>query len=146
MNLLDNTVNLSDNSIMKTCKKCGIEKTLAEFSLHKSGKHGRNLRCKPCVCEINHIYYRENAEEISEKARAHRAENWGADERCLMNWLGELFHSITVKHGLVCVDRKDGSGGFIIPETEEDVIRTLLESADSERKDFPARPFMKVDI
>lgn len=32
----------------KTCTSCGIEKRLGDFYKHKTGKHGRESRCKIC--------------------------------------------------------------------------------------------------
>jgi hypothetical protein len=59
-----------------------------------------------------------------------------------MNWFKELFNPIIIGgNGFICINRRDGSGGFIIPETEKDLIKAMLESNDYERKDFPKRPF-----
>jgi len=78
---------------MKVCKKCGIEKSLSEFSPEKTGKDGLSYRCKECNRERALQYYndhkdecrakalkysREHKEEAAQRYKLYREENFGA--------------------------------------------------------------------
>ena len=49
---------------MKTCSKCGQEKTLAEFSKNSRAKDGKHPWCKTCFAE-----YERNRYQNGDKAR-----------------------------------------------------------------------------
>ena len=70
MKLLDKNVIMNDNLDMKTCSKCGIEKTLDMFSPDARNKrNGRQARCKLCMNEADRDYYKNNADECRRKLR-----------------------------------------------------------------------------
>lgn len=50
---------------MKTCKKCGVTKALAEFNHDKHKRDGRATWCKRCACAVSADYQRRN------KAKCH---------------------------------------------------------------------------
>ena len=58
---------------MKHCTKCGVEKSLEEFSKQKTGKDGRRASCKACY----KAYYKANKEKINVKQKAWRDSNKG---------------------------------------------------------------------
>ena len=45
---------------VKTCTKCGVEKTLTKFTLNSGHDDGRHSWCKACSCDANQIYQRTN--------------------------------------------------------------------------------------
>jgi 5-methylcytosine-specific restriction endonuclease McrA len=47
---------------MKTCTKCGVEKTLDSFYKCKTFKDGLQYMCKACVKAYHKVYYQENKE------------------------------------------------------------------------------------
>lgn len=47
----------------KTCTKCGVEKPLDDFYLHKGKPYSQ---CKPCKLECDHAYYYRNREKKRE--------------------------------------------------------------------------------
>lgn len=47
----------------RVCKKCGEEKELEEFVLHKLCKFGRGHRCKSCIKIISKTYIRDSERE-----------------------------------------------------------------------------------
>lgn len=57
--------------IVKTCTKCKIEKSKAEFSKRATKKDGLTSQCKSCVREYN----KSNAEAISEHKREYAKTN-----------------------------------------------------------------------
>lgn len=54
---------------MKTCKKCGVEKLLAEFGKHSISKDGLRYVCKPCNSTASSLFVENNPE----KTKANRA-------------------------------------------------------------------------
>ena len=59
----------------KTCSKCGETKPLEYFSRKKTGKFGRDSRCKVCVNALTAVWQRANAESKNSYNRAWRASN-----------------------------------------------------------------------
>lgn len=57
--------------MIKTCTKCGFEKTLDKFNKHPNTKDGLDNRCKECVKEYKRSYYAANPD----KAEAERLNN-----------------------------------------------------------------------
>lgn len=60
---------------MKTCAKCKIEKELTEFSKDKNSKDNLKYACKKCLSIEGKIYYNNNKEKESEKAREYYIKN-----------------------------------------------------------------------
>ncbi len=56
---------------MKTCNKCGIEKSLVDFSKNKNKKDGHNITCKKCRAR----YYLSNKESINAKGMLYYESN-----------------------------------------------------------------------
>lgn len=56
----------------KRCTRCGIDKDLAEFSVHPTGLHGRLAKCKRCYADIAAEQYAANPEASQERARRYR--------------------------------------------------------------------------
>jgi len=54
---------------MKTCRLCGVEKPLAEFYMHKSGKCGRAGRCKECMKPVKHAWKTRSKEYLLDHSR-----------------------------------------------------------------------------
>ena len=61
--------------ILKICSTCKVEKELYDFNKSKSGKHGRQNRCKSCMKESNQLRYLESREEMLERNRIWHKEN-----------------------------------------------------------------------
>lgn len=55
----------------KQCKTCGIEKSLGEFSAHRTNKDGYNNKCKICVNE-----YGKNHRTLNHEKELERAKNY----------------------------------------------------------------------
>lgn len=53
-----------DSEIIKTCLKCGIEKVLTEFCLHKGHKDGRSSWCRVCTRVVIKAY---NKSDVGKK-------------------------------------------------------------------------------
>lgn len=49
---------------MKTCFKCGVEKEIAEFYVHKAMSDGRLNKCKECTKSDVKKHYREAIDRI----------------------------------------------------------------------------------
>lgn len=60
--------------LLRTCKKCLVEKelNLNNFHKHAKCKEGFNTICKECKNKNNKEYYENNKEIIYEKAKQHR--------------------------------------------------------------------------
>jgi 5-methylcytosine-specific restriction endonuclease McrA len=72
-----------DYSPHKTCRKCGEEKPLEEFSRAKRYKGGLHSWCKPCVAAYAREYKKKNREKIN----ARRRKQYAADpERYNAHW------------------------------------------------------------
>ena len=63
--------------MLKTCTKCGAEKTLECFTKSKSGAGGINPRCKECTSAINRASYATNAERRKKRLMEFRKSNPG---------------------------------------------------------------------
>ena len=50
--------------MMKVCKKCGIEKPIEDFYVHKEMSDGHLSFCKDCVRDRVHKHRQENLERI----------------------------------------------------------------------------------
>jgi len=59
----------------KICTKCGIEKSIDEFSKHKRGKNGLNCWCKKCYSEYHKEHYQINIEKNREQSKQWRKKN-----------------------------------------------------------------------
>lgn len=57
------------DSRMKTCTKCGTEKSLEDFCRKKKSKDGRNTQCKKCDAERFQKYKEANPEKVRESWR-----------------------------------------------------------------------------
>jgi hypothetical protein len=71
---------MGDN--MKVCSKCGIEKSLAEFSKDKQKKDGLRCSCKECVKKYNDT----NIEHIKLKSNKWAKENIEKHKENCINW------------------------------------------------------------
>lgn len=60
---------------MKTCSKCGEEKSREEFHARKEVKSGLMSHCKPCRASFSKIYNRTESKKISSSKWAHKSEN-----------------------------------------------------------------------
>ncbi len=60
---------MSQNTIIKKCFKCGIEKTLSEFYKHKQMGDGHLNKCKACTKSDVSKHRLENIERIMEYDR-----------------------------------------------------------------------------
>jgi len=49
MNNTDNTGNTDNVVLMKTCRSCGVEKSISEYSKHSATRDKLDARCKECV-------------------------------------------------------------------------------------------------
>lgn len=58
--------------MVKTCTKCGETKPLEDFHRQKSGKYGRQPKCKNCQKAYNKEYYNKNQTELVEKKKEYR--------------------------------------------------------------------------
>ena len=56
---------------MKTCRKCGKEKALAEFYTHPATKDGYRPACKPCT-KLQAEAYRKANPEVYQRVRDNR--------------------------------------------------------------------------
>jgi len=59
----------------KTCTKCGIQKSLENFSKHSSCMYGVRSACKECSKEENRKYRAENPEKAKASTKAWRDAN-----------------------------------------------------------------------
>jgi hypothetical protein len=59
----------------KICTKCGIEKSLSEFSINRRRTGGRHSYCHECLSDYKRAYDAANADSIAAKRKAHRAAN-----------------------------------------------------------------------
>lgn len=51
--------------ISKVCKRCGVEKAMAEFHKDKGRRDGKRSVCKKCDHAIHEIYVKSNREHLS---------------------------------------------------------------------------------
>lgn len=49
--------------LLRTCTKCGAEKTLEDFHRDKTGKAGRSARCKECARTAARTHYQQNVSD-----------------------------------------------------------------------------------
>lgn len=66
---------MSDQSLIKMCLKCKVEKPFAAFPKDKNRKDGLNPYCKPCVAIINKKYRDSHKEQTAERGRIYRENN-----------------------------------------------------------------------
>jgi len=59
----------------KKCTKCGVSKSLEEFSKHKKGLLGRNSECKVCQAKREKIYKDQNSHIIKEYNKQYKSLN-----------------------------------------------------------------------
>ena len=59
----------------RTCKKCGIEKDIEEFTKASKCMFGRSHRCKECHAKATMMYRNKNKERISDHNRRHKNKN-----------------------------------------------------------------------
>ena len=59
----------------KTCRDCGVHKTLESFYKCKQGKLGRHTRCIPCYREANKKSYLNHREVRRASAKEYRIKN-----------------------------------------------------------------------
>jgi len=57
---------------MKSCSKCGEEKSLEDFSISKRAKDGREGRCKVCLNNKRKLYYKENKQAFRDYEKTYR--------------------------------------------------------------------------
>ena len=55
---------------MKTCGKCGLEKSLEDFHRSSRSPDGRQARCKECAASVHAGYYRDNPQKWADARRA----------------------------------------------------------------------------
>jgi len=60
---------------MKTCTKCGVEKTLDSFNKRKIAKDGLQYTCKACKKAYYEAWYEENSEKAAANSKAYYQEN-----------------------------------------------------------------------
>lgn len=64
---------------MKTCTKCGVDKSLQEFKERKSSKDGLHTQCRSCLA----LYYVAHYEKNKEKKQIARAARYEATKDAL---------------------------------------------------------------
>lgn len=57
--------------LFKTCTKCNIEKSVAEYHKNKQQKYGVTAACKVCRCLDRKQYCAANKDVVSEQKKAH---------------------------------------------------------------------------
>lgn len=57
---------------MKTCKRCGVEKTLEDFAVKSASKDGRQSWCRACNTITRTEWARANKEKTQQHTRYHR--------------------------------------------------------------------------
>lgn len=72
--------------VMKTCVKCGIEKTLDSFHRKADMKDGLDARCKDCKRSYHKNWRDENADRQSRYQRDWRCENIDEIRRYKSQW------------------------------------------------------------
>lgn len=88
----------------KTCSKCGQEKELEEFSLHKYGRFGRNPACKRCKNEQAKEHYKANRESVlgRQRLRQHAGYNRSADLKRKFGITVEDYDKMLLDQGGTC--------------------------------------------
>lgn len=71
---------------LKTCSKCGEEKTLDEFHKAKKGKNGLQSKCKTCRAEERRKHYEANKKHIAETNRKWREANKERHDELRNKW------------------------------------------------------------
>ena len=69
--------------MIKQCKTCGLEKSLPEFSRHRTNKDGYNNKCKTCVNEYGKNHRMLNHEKELARAKYYYEKN--KDKKKLYN-------------------------------------------------------------
>lgn len=62
---------MTDNSVTKTCTKCGLNLPASEFSKNKSKRDGLKSQCKGCC----RAYYKANREQLAARKKVYNAAN-----------------------------------------------------------------------
>lgn len=61
---------------MKTCTKCGGEKSIEAFGRHKGGLNGMRSTCKDCDNIYNKEYHQKNAERIRARKKVYQLDHY----------------------------------------------------------------------
>jgi hypothetical protein len=64
-----------NNYMLKTCTRCGVEKSVEEFYRNNKNKELYRGQCKKCMDEKSRLYNSINSEKIKIKNKEHRAKN-----------------------------------------------------------------------
>lgn len=59
----------------KVCIKCGIEKSIKEFSKKSAAKDGKQSQCKECTKKYAAKYYKDNSEAIRKRINIYHITN-----------------------------------------------------------------------
>ena len=78
-----------NSCMVKTCRKCGIEKHVAEFGKRPQNIDGLNNQCKKCASDERRAYYAVNADV--QKAQVKKYTKAKVEE--IHEWLGEYLLS-----------------------------------------------------
>jgi hypothetical protein len=70
----------------RICTKCGVEKDIIEYSLHKPNKDGIHKWCKNCVKNHAKEYHENNKTIIKEKHKKYYQENKKSINECSKKW------------------------------------------------------------
>jgi 5-methylcytosine-specific restriction endonuclease McrA len=60
---------VGDAALSRTCSRCRVEKSVAEFSKAKTRKDGIEPQCKACVSERGRLWYQRNKERNYARSR-----------------------------------------------------------------------------
>ena len=65
-------------SVTKACSKCGIDKPLSEYSIHRSSPDGLRYSCRECQHEATKVWRKNNREAYLESCRrSNMKKNYG---------------------------------------------------------------------
>lgn len=130
----DNIINLN-NSKIKKCRKCNIEKSIDNFSKHKTTSDGYDNRCKDCVKEIKTKIKKKfienlNNNDISKREYIQNASHYldcAIPDINITDWQGgklkgTYFKRKNAEKYTVCVEKKS-----VVVDTEDDAKNMIIQ-------------------
>lgn len=66
--------------LKKICSKCGLEKSIAEFSKKRGNRDGLRSECKVCQSKVSKKWREENLTRVKERQRKYREDNPGKEK------------------------------------------------------------------
>lgn len=73
---------ITKEQVMKTCSKCGEEKSLDEFGRNRASSDGRSGRCLQCVIEVKKKCTKCGEEKALDEFHRNKASKDGRKSRC----------------------------------------------------------------